>query len=299
MDRLNQRKLILFGAGGRLGGAIHEAALCGGIAVETVPWADAKYWSQRHTVNIVRPFDQAGNADVVFAGGLIDPSANESDLTFANVGIPSLAIENTAHNPDVRYLTIGSVLETFTELVSNNRYLASKAMLSRHICKLAGDPRLAHRMTHLRLHTLYGGAPAPHSFLGQIVESLSRGQPFAMSEGRQLREYTNVLDVAHSILALLKRDWEINTAHALSTGKPITLRDLALAVFQKFGRADLLQIGANRVPDGENMATYFPRSPAWLLGEPKDQVAGVCEWISGLLGQEQLQAASPLKPPSS
>ena len=139
---------------------------------------------------------------IAFASGLTDPDASEADLMRANVAFPLRVIEATAGDLRFRYLTIGSALEGFAALATNNRYLASKAALGTRLCRLAGDLALDGRITHLRLHTLYGAAPALHSFLGQIYESLRMRRPFRMSEGRQLREYAHIADVARSICAL-------------------------------------------------------------------------------------------------
>ena len=134
--------------------------------------------------------------DIVFASGLTDPNAPEVELTLANVKRPVTVIEATIDRKQFRYLTIGSVLETFSSLAARNRYLASKAALWARIEDLTADPRLNGRMMHLRGHTFYGGPPASHLFLGQMYESLRTGRPLRMSEGRQLREYAHVEDVA-------------------------------------------------------------------------------------------------------
>jgi nucleoside-diphosphate-sugar epimerase len=136
---------------------------------------------------------------------------------------------------------------------------------------------------HLRGHTFYGGAPAPHLFLGQMYESLREGSPLRMSAGRQLREYAHVEDVATSIVALLGRDWARPETIDLSTGEPVRLSDLARAVFRAFDREELLQVGALPTPAGENLDLRFPRSPAWLLGQPRPPVDGIIEWFSALL----------------
>ena len=120
---------------------------------------------------------------------------------------PVSVIEATVDRRQFRYLTIGSVLETFSNLAADNRYLASKAALWARVEGHTTDPRFKGRMMHLRGHTFYGGAPAPHLFLGQIYESLRTGRPLRMSEGRQLREYAHVEDVASSIARLLARPW--------------------------------------------------------------------------------------------
>jgi nucleoside-diphosphate-sugar epimerase len=220
----------------------------------------------------------------VFASGLIDPSASAGDLALANVEWPVGIIEATIERTQWRYMTIGSVLETFSSLTASNRYLASKAALLARIERLAADPRLHGRIAHLRGHTVYGGgAPAPHSFLGQMYESLHTRRPFRMSEGRQLREYAHVDDVARSIAALLARGWVGPVAIDLSTGEPVRLSELARAVVRAFDSEQLLQVGALATPAGENLSAKFPRSPAWLLGRPRPAIEGIVQWFSELL----------------
>ena len=221
--------------------------------------------------------------DIVFASGLTDPGASAGDLMLANVERPIGLIGATIDQKQFRYLTIGSVLETFSSLATTNRYLASKAALWARIEELAADPRLNGRIAHLRAHTVYGGAPAPHSFLGQMYESLRTRRPFQMSEGRQLREYAHVDDVARSIAALLARAWAGPVAIDLSTGEPVRLSELARAVFRAFDCEELLQLGVLPTPAGENTSAKFPRSPAWLLGRPRPAIEGIVQWFSDLL----------------
>jgi nucleoside-diphosphate-sugar epimerase len=104
-----------------------------------------------------------------------------------------------------------------------------------------------------------------------------------MSAGDQLREYMHVEDVARSIVALLARDWRKFLTFDLSTGEPITLRDLATAVFSAFQCNELLRLGALPTPPGENKGQRFPRSPDWLLGRPRAPVEGIIKWLSALL----------------
>jgi nucleoside-diphosphate-sugar epimerase len=224
-----------------------------------------------------------GDVDIVFASGLTDPSATAADLALANVERPVGVIEATIDRKQYRYLSIGSVLETRSSLAASNRYLASKTALGKRIEGLAADPRLNGRIMHLRGHTFYGGAPAPHLFLGQMYDSLREARAFRMSEGRQLREYAHVDDVASSIIALLGRTWTGPVAVDLNSGEPVRLCDLARAVFRAFDCEQLLQLGALPTPVGENMDLIFPRSPAWLLGQPRPAIQGIIEWFSDLL----------------
>lgn len=71
-----------------------------------------------------------------------------------------------------------------------------------------------------------------------------------MSDGRQLREYAHVDDVALSIVALLVRDWTGPVAIDLSTGEPVMLHEASRAVFGAFRRDELLQTWRAADPAG-------------------------------------------------
>ena len=282
---MKRRSVVIFGSSGRIGRATARALEKTGRRVKAVSWLDKSSGAARPREEILAELAAvADDADIVFASGLIDPSASAGDLALANVERPVGVIEATIERTQWRYLTIGSVLETFSGLAASNRYLASKAALWARIEELATDRRLHARIAHLRGHTVYGGgAPASHSFLGQMYESLHTRRPFRMSEGRQLREYAHVDDIARSMAALLARTWAGPAAIDLSTGAPISLSELARAVFRAFDSEQLLQVGALPTPAGENLNATFPRSPAWLLGRPRPPIEGIVQWFSELL----------------
>jgi nucleoside-diphosphate-sugar epimerase len=100
-----------------------------------------------------------------------------------------------------------------------------------------------------------------------------------------LREYAHVDDLAQSIAALLRQPWAGPTAIDLSTGEPVSLAGVARAVFQAFGRKELLQLGALPTPAGENTSAKFARSPAWILGRPRPTIEGIVQWFSDLLAR--------------
>jgi nucleoside-diphosphate-sugar epimerase len=282
---MERRSVVIFGSSGRIGRAAARALGETGCRLKAVSWLDKSSGAARPGQEILAELAAVeDDVDIVFASGLTDPSASAGELVLANVERPAGVIGATLDRTQLRYLTIGSVLETFSSLTASNRYLASKAALWARIEQLAADPRLHGRIAHLRGHTVYGGsAPAPHSFLGQMYQSLHTRRPFRMSEGRQLREYAHVDDVAPSIAALLARAWAGPVAIDLSTGEPVRLSELARAVFRAFDCEQLLQLGALPTPAGENLSAKFPRSPAWLLGRPRPAIEGIIQWFSELL----------------
>jgi len=285
---MKQRTVALFGSTGRVGRAVAAAMTKMGWSVEAVSWLDPTTRSARDWPQILAQLTALpGDADIIFASGVTDPSVSSSDLALANVERPARLIQDTIDRKQWRYLSIGSVLETHSNLAASNRYLASKRALWTRIQELAADPRLNGRLMHLRGHTFYGGAPTPHLFLGQMYESLRAARPFRMSEGRQLREYAHVDDVALSIIALLARSWTGAIVTDLNSGEPVRLCDLARTVFRAFDREHLLQLGALPTPVGENIDRIFPRSPAWLLGQPRPTIPGIIKWFSELLSSKQ------------
>src|SRR5262249_8567496 len=153
---VKHRSVVIFGASGRIGGALTRALAKIGCPVETVTWLDVKTRAARDRREILAQLaGLKGEIDIVFASGLIDPNASPDDLALANVERPIGLIEATIDCKQFRYLTIGSVMEMFSSLASSNRYLASKRALWTRIEGLAADPRLNARIRHLRGHTWY------------------------------------------------------------------------------------------------------------------------------------------------
>jgi nucleoside-diphosphate-sugar epimerase len=170
-------------------------------------------------------------------------------------------------------------MENFPDVCAGNPYLASKLELSRWI---ASQPLGEGRTLHVRVHTLYGGQPKPHMFLGQMIRALRDGKAFEMTSGEQLREYQHVADLAFAFEALLGLDWReahLGPLLEINSGKPVRLADLARAVFDACGHPELLKIGSLARPQGENLNRAFPPSPAWLLPAARDAIQGVVEAV--------------------
>ena len=223
-----------------------------------------------------------GPVTFIFANGITDPRVPEHALREANIEFPRRIIEWTAGNRQARYVTLGSIMENFEDLCATNPYLRSKRDLGRMMQELA-DPRAL----HVRLHTVYGGTPKAHMFLGQIFEAIRQNREFRMSHGRQLREFHHVEDVAHSLITILNHEPGsealASSVITLSSGEPVRLADLAQSVFKALDREHLLQVGAIQAPSAENTEQVFPRTGTALLPRVRGAVHGVTHWIKDLL----------------
>lgn len=220
---------------------------------------------------------------MIFANGVTDPGLPQDEIFFSNVEFPQRVIEATLRQGDFRYLTLGTVLEHFPEACAHNPYLRSKLELGHWIAEAAARPGAAGRLLHLRLHTLYGGPPKPHMFLGQIAKALEENSLFRMSHGDQLREYHHVDDIARALVAILGREWCFGPLLEIHSGQPVRLVDLARGIFRAFGKEDLLRVGETPEALGENRDRVFPRSEAWLLPAFREPILGVIEFLRGVV----------------
>ena len=94
-------------------------------------------------------------------------------------------------------------------------------------------------------------------FLGQLFHSIASHTIFNMSPGEQLREYHHIDDEIAAISKLVGA--ELTGVVDLCHGAPVTLRELALYVFEQFNSLELLKIGALSGPPNDNYGILFER----------------------------------------
>src|SRR5688572_3117043 len=282
MQRSNN--VLLFGGSGQIGESLRLGARerTPDREVRTVPWTavasdvDEPARLRAALDAITRGWE---SYDVVFASGITDPAAPPDQLWRSNVAFPIAVIEATAQREGVRYLTLGTSFEQFPAFAAANPYVESKRRLWGCL-KATGTLAHDRRVVHVRLHTVYGGRPKPHMFLGQMIAALCRDMPFEMSHGHQIREYHHVRDVAGALLAILDSEWNFAAEPlVLSAGDPVRLADLARAVFAACGRPELLKVGAIAAALSENERVRFPRSDAAVLPFYRDPLVGVAEYV--------------------
>lgn len=265
--------IFIIGGRGRLGQAIARqygagAAVCVERAVYEA-WAEPQ--SQVAIDAFFAPLAGTG-ATVIVTAGLLDPKLDPDALRKVNVDLPRNIVDGGIRH-GVKVTTFGTVMEAL--LADHNPYVRSKVALGQYVaeCAAAGA-----QVAHIRVHTLYGaGAPSPFMFLGQMLTALEGRTPFNMTLGKQLREYHHVDDDARAV-----RVFDEAGARGvldLSHGAPVSLGELARTVFDAFGAADLLHVGAIPEPREENYNTVFARHPLLVSEGFRDTLPAVVAYL--------------------
>jgi UDP-glucose 4-epimerase len=133
-----------------------------------------------------------------------------------------------------------SPLETF------KLYGASKACATITALSIARSLRLPCAVA--RIFNVYGPGEAEYRLFPTLVRHLSQGQRAPLSKGDQLRDFLFVKDVVEGLgaiaAALESQASPAQLALNLSSGRPIPMRDFALAVAHELGASpDLLGFG--------------------------------------------------------
>ncbi len=174
-------------------------------APENVLWVEA-------TLALVRDFAAAGGERAVLAG-----SCAEYDWTER-----------------------APFVETGTALAPGTLYGVCKDATRRVIEALANQLGLS--VAWGRIFFLYGPGEHPDRLVSSVARALVHGERAATSEGRQVRDFLHVDDVAGAFAALVGSD--VAGAVNVGSGHGATVRELVEQISRAAGREDLLDIGA-------------------------------------------------------
>jgi nucleoside-diphosphate-sugar epimerase len=92
-----------------------------------------------------------------------------------------------------------------------------------------------------RVSFVYGPGEHDSRLVASVVKALLEGKPPECTEGRQMRDYAYVGDVAAGLVAALESEY--NGAVDLASGRGIVVRDLVSRVACALDRTDLLRLG--------------------------------------------------------
>src|SRR3546814_3706819 len=94
--------------------------------------------------------------------------------------------------------------------------------------------------------------------MSSVINSLLRGEVAQCTHGNQARDFLHVEDAASAFVALL--DSKVEGAVNIASGRPVSVREMVLAVADCFAAQDRVQFGAFSVPANE---------PLLLIGDSR------------------------------
>jgi len=100
-----------------------------------------------------------------------------------------------------------------------------------------------------RIFYPYGPQEDPRRLVPAAICALQQGRSFPATLGEQVRDYIYIEDVAAAFRVLLEK--EASGVFNISSGAPVTIRQLLESIAMLVGRADLTQFGALAYRDWE------------------------------------------------
>lgn len=155
----------------------------------------------------------------------------------------------------------GACVEATTPLEPATLYGTAKHA-TRAVLEAASD-ELGIEMAWGRVFFIYGPGEAPGRMVASVIRALLAGDRAQTSDGRQIRDFLHVRDVAGAFAALL--DSPVTGSVNVGSGAARPLRDVIMAIGEATGRVDLLDVGALAARVGDPDELYA--DPARLRDE--------------------------------
>jgi nucleoside-diphosphate-sugar epimerase len=136
--------------------------------------------------------------------------------------------------------------EVETPLRPATLYGRSKAELSRLLTSEHLSPL---SVGWARIFFPFGPYDKPDRLLSQVIDGVAAGRPVDCSEGRQVRPFIHVDDVAAALVALLHSD--VEGAVNIALDEAMSVRELALLAAAEAGDPSLLRFGTRPLMPGD------------------------------------------------
>ncbi len=184
---------------------------------------------------------------------------------------------------EYRWGAPGPCVEATTPLDPATLYGTCKRATHAVLAASAGE--LGIELAWGRVFFLYGPHETPTRLVASVIRSLLAGEPAKTSDGRQIRDFLHVSDVACAFAALLHGS--ATGAVNVASGEARPLRDVIDAIGAATGRPELLDVGAlpARANEPDELYADIARlrdevgfTPALGLA---DGVARTVEWWRG------------------
>jgi nucleoside-diphosphate-sugar epimerase len=138
-------------------------------------------------------------------------------------------------------------VEDQTPLQPASLYGAAKHGL--HVIAAAWARQAGVALVWGRIFNVYGPHEHPHSLVATVARGLLRGEAVATSDGRQVRDYLYVSELAGALAALLRSD--AAGAVNVASGVPVAVAEVIATVAGATGRPELVRVGARTQRAGE------------------------------------------------
>jgi len=216
------------------------AALVAGIRPELLvhlAWSveHERFWSSPENVRwvesslaLVRAFAAAGGRRAVIAGTCAEYDWERIGRVRADHQPPRCHELRTPTDPRTLYGACKRALNAVAE-----RFAATAGI---EVC-------------HGRVFFLYGPGEQPGRLVAQVASALLAGERVATGDGRQVRDFLYVQDVADAFRALAESD--VLGAVNIGSGEPVTVGGIVEAIAEQVGRPELVEWGARPRPEGD------------------------------------------------
>jgi nucleoside-diphosphate-sugar epimerase len=134
--------------------------------------------------------------------------------------------------------------EKRSELAPSTLYGVSKDALRRVAFAYAETTSLS--MAWGRIFFLYGPQEKTGRLVSDAIQALGSGQPFDTTDGRQLRDFMHVEDVARAFAVLLASD--VRGAVNIAAGQAVAVRSVLEAIARETGAHGMLRLGVRPRP---------------------------------------------------
>lgn len=255
-------RVLVTGATGFIGRLLVDrlagmgAAVCG-LALED---EDVRLDIELHPVDLRQP---TATAQVVShvrpervvhlaAAGVANPAIDPFAALHHNVEGTLNLLHASFQNPELdRPPRQVIVIRTPGESSPANAYVASKAATWSY-CQMFAR-RSGWPIVGAMVFQAYGPGQPAHTFVQAAARAALAGEDFAMTSGRQVRDWIYVSDVVDGLVALLERELAPGDSVELGTGRGTTLLDVAQRIYQLAGGAGRPMPGALTDRAGEEI----------------------------------------------
>jgi nucleoside-diphosphate-sugar epimerase len=274
-----KRKILLTGASGFVGRQIARSLVAAGHRPRLVlrPGGLVRTGLDAASADVIETLDLfAEGADwwsvavedvdtVIHAAWYVEPGQYLDSTENIRCVEGSLQLADAAARGGVRhFIGIGTCFEyrlpndhitADAELGPVTLYAAAKLALLHMLEKRFAGTATA--LAWARLFYLFGAGEHPARLYPMLHRKLAAGEPVSLSSGDKIRDFLDVAD-AGRLIAGLAETGQAGVVNICS-GRPVTIREIAEAIADRYGRRDLLTFGT---------ATVHPRDPMAVVGVP-------------------------------